>query len=112
MVCRVVILAIFLAGCATAKPWTKEEKVLLGASCLAALADTITTLDGLHRGAEETNPIMGRHPSDTMVVSVMAIAQISTIIAAHYLSDFREWILGVKTVANAACTFHNLRINH
>ena len=111
MVCRLAIIAIFLAGCATARPWTTEEKVLLGASCLAVVADTYTTLDGLHSGNSETNPIMGEYPSDGQVIITMAATQVLTIIVAHYWSDFRKWILGMKTGINAGFAFHNMRVN-
>ena len=107
---KYVLIAIFLfTGCATARPWTTQEKVLLGASCLAVAADMYTTLDGLANGNYETNPIMGRKPSDCTVISVMAITQVATIVLAHYWSDFRGWILGIKTGVNAGFAFHNTR---
>ena len=112
MVCRLAIIAIFLAGCATARPWTTEEKVLLGASILASIADTYTTFEGLDNGARELNPIMGEYPSKGKVVVVMGIGQIVSIVLAHYWESARSWILGMKTGANAACTFHNLSQDH
>jgi len=111
MVYRLFIIAFLLTGCAS-KPWTKEEKQLLGLSCLATVADMVTTFDGLDNGNEELNPIMGRHPSKEKVVVVLGLSQIATTIIAHYWESARMWLLGAKTGANAACTFHNLRTNH
>jgi len=111
MVCKLAIIAIFLVGCANVRPWTIEEKVLLGVSCLAAMADTITTCDGMDNGKSELNPIMGEYPSKSKVIVVMGISQIVTIIVSHYWESMRSWVLGAKTVANTACTFHNLREN-
>jgi len=106
---KILIICLLFMGCATARPWTTEEKVLLGVSCLASVADTLTTLDGLNNGARELNPVMGEYPSKGKVIAVMGIGQIVTIIVAHYWESARLWILGLKTGANAACTFHNLR---
>ena len=104
-----LIIILLLTGCASPRPWTNAEKMMLGASCLAVAADMYTTMDGLHNGNYETNPCMGKHPSDGTVVSVMAITQIATIVLAHYLSDFRTWILGIKTGINTGFAFHNIR---
>jgi len=111
MILRLAIIAIFLAGCATARPWTTEEKVLLGASCLATVADAYTTLDMLDNGNWEINPMMGEHPSSSQVVLTMAATQVLTIIVAHYWSDFRAWILGIKTGINSGFAFHNMRLD-
>jgi len=102
---------LFFIGCAAARPWTTQEKILLGVSCLAVAADMYTTVDGLTNGNYETNPIMGRYPSNGAVVSVMAITQVATILIVHYWSDFRVWILGIKTGVNAGFAFHNTRID-
>ena len=108
MVCRLAIIAIFLAGCATARPWTTEEKVLLGASCLAMAADTYTTTRFLdNENNWEVNPILGRHPSDTKVVMYMFSSQVVAIILAHYFPEYRSWILGVKTGLNTVGAVNN-----
>ena len=104
-----ILLLVALTGCASVRPWTTEEKVLLAASCLAVAADMTTTLDGLNNGNWETNPMMGEYPSDSQVVLTMAATHAVFIIVAHYWSDFRVWILGTKTGVNAGFAFHNLR---
>ena len=103
------IILLLFTGCATVRPWTNSEKMILGASCLAVAADMYTTLDGLHDGNYEINPIMGKYPSDGTVISIMALTQVTTIVLAHYFPDFRTWILGIKTGINAGFAFHNIR---
>ena len=105
----IIILLIVLPGCVTPRPWTKAEKIMLGASCLAVVADAYTTMDGQDHGHRETHPVMGKHPSDGTIISVMAITQIATVIVAHYWEGFRAWILGTKTGVNAGFAFHNMR---
>ena len=106
---KYLIIILLLTGCANARPWTGEEKVMLGISCLATVADMATTVNGMHSGNSETNPFMGRHPSDGAVISVMAITHVATIVLAHYWEGFRTWILGIKTGINAGFAFHDTR---
>ena len=107
MVCRLIIIAMLLVGCAT-RPWTIEEKVLLGASCLAMAADTYTTTRFLdNENNWEVNPILGRHPSDTKVITYMISSQAVAIILAHYFPKYRSWILGVKTGLNTVGAVNN-----
>jgi len=107
---KYLIIIFFLTGCATApRPWTSEEKVMLGASLLTAAANMVTTLNGVHNGDSETNPVMGSDPSDGMVISVMAITEMATIVLAHYWEGLRIWILGVKTGINTGLAWHDTR---
>ena len=106
-----IVYILLITGCGTVRPWTTEEKMMLGLSCLAVAADAYTTMEGMNMGNSETNPIMGKHPSNGTIISVMAITQMVTIIGAHYWESMRLWILGVKTGANAVCIFHNMREN-
>ena len=85
--------------------------MLLGVSCLATIADTVTTLDMLDEGNWEINPMMGKHPTDGQVIITMGITQALTIVLAHWWDDFRSWILGVKTGINAGFAFHNMRLD-
>ena len=105
-----ILLLILLPCCAalpTPRPWTKAETIVLGASCLAAVADAYTTTRALDNGCEEMNPLIGKHPSDGAVIVFMGITQAATIIVAHYWPDFRLWILGFKTAVNGAAAARN-----
>jgi hypothetical protein len=104
-----LILMLILTGCASARPWTAQEKIMLSISCLAVVADMTTTINRMHDGGYETNPTMGKHPSDGTVISVMALTQVVTIIVAHYWGPWRSMVLGIKTGINAGFAFHNVR---
>ena len=106
-----VFILVFLTGCAGARPWTKQEKALLVASCAATIADMTTTIQMLDNGNWETNPIMGKHPSSSKVIITMTATEIFTIILAHYFEGFRSWILGTKTVLNTGLAIHNTRLD-
>ena len=108
---RWVLLFLLLTSCAI-RPWTKQEKILLGVSCLAATTDIYTTtrfLDNQHNW--EINPILGRNPSDTEVITYMISSQIVTIILAHFIPKYRKWILGIKTGLNTTGTMNNLTLD-
>ena len=105
---HLIISLIILTGCAhSPQPWTKAEKVLLVASCLATVADTYTTMEMRDNGYEEMNPMMDEHPSDGEVIVVLGIGQIAAILLAHYWPAFRTWGLGAKTIFNGGLAVHN-----
>ena len=106
----IILLLIALPCCAalpTPRPWTKAEKVVLGASCLATVADVYTTTQALNSGCEEMNPLVGKHPSDGTIIMFGGLVQVGFIVVAHYWPDFRLWGLGFKTVANSAAAAWN-----
>jgi hypothetical protein len=102
-----LIIVLLLTGCAS-RPWTQQEKILLGVSCVAMLADTYTTTRFLDNSNNyEMNPILGSHPSDTNVVMYMFSSQVVAIILAHYFPKYRSWILGIKTGLNTSGAVNN-----
>ena len=102
-----IIVCLLLIGCAT-RPWTTQEKILLGASCLATVADTYTTTRFLDNEDNwEINPMLGRHPSDTKVVIYMFSSQMIVVLLAHYFPSLRIPLLGTKTVVNTGFALHN-----
>lgn len=103
-----LIFILLLTGCASVRPWTTEEKVSLGASCLMMAVDIYTTMEDGE--INEVNPLIGRHPSDAKFIGFMLTSQLLTTTLAHYWDDFRIWILRVKTFANFGCVIYN--INH
>jgi len=101
-----IILFLVLPGCVTTRSWTTQEKILLGMSCLAVIADVYTTMaDG---EINEINPIIGPDPSNGKFIGYMITSQMVTVILAHYVPQYRNWILGLKTGANIGCVFHNM----
>ena len=102
-----ILLITTLTGCVTPRPWTKGEKVMLGASCLAAVADAYTTTRGLDKGCVEMNPIVGKNPSTGTIIMFTGITQALTIVVAHYWPEFRLWGLGFKTIVNSGAAVWN-----
>lgn len=106
-----LLLCVLLTGCAT-RPWTKQEKMLLGVSCIAAATDTYTTTQSLNNEYNwEVNPVLGKNPSDTEIITYMITSQIIAIVLAHYIPKYRNWILGIKTGLNTAGTINNLTLD-
>jgi MFS family permease len=89
----------------------------LGAAATVAIAaDWVTTLDGLHQGFRESNPLLGPHPSATRATVLIGGGLVAMHIAAH-LGKSPEWrvfvygsVLILETVAvldnrHAGCRF-------
>ena len=97
----VLVGLCLLVGCATfpeARPWTREEKILLVASILAAGANYWTTERGLDRGGWEMNPLLGEHPTDTELTVKGWGCYGGILLAAHYCPRMRGIILGGSTL--------------
>lgn len=107
---RLLCVAILLlSGCAS---WTPQEKMLGGFSCLAAAADGYTTIRFLNNPDNyEMNPILGKHPSDTEVIMYMITSQFIALTIAHFLPQYRSWILGGKTTVNLGFAIHNTKLD-
>lgn len=102
---KYLLILLLLIGCAS---WTKQEKILLGTSCLASAADTYTTVRALNNPNNwETNPILGECPSDGQVIIYMATSQLIATILAHFFPKHREWLLGTKTLVNTGFAIQN-----
>ena len=114
MICKLKYLSLLgvyillITGCANVRPWTKQEKALLVASCLASVADVYTTMEVLDNGGYELNPLVGKHPSDGKLITYMVTSQTLFTLLAHYLPDYRSLLLGSKAFVNAGCAMHNL----
>ena len=105
-----IILLITLTGCVTPRPWTKAEKAMLIASCLATATDVFTTDRAINNGCEEIGvpkTLLGKHPTIGRLIAFGSITQATAIVVAHYWPDFRLWGLGFKTVANSGAAVWN-----
>lgn len=106
-----LIFLIILTGCVHVHPWTKTEKVALVGSLLAAGADLYTSERAFDDPwNHECNPLMGRHPTDTELVTYMLTSQIAVTLLAHCFPKWRLWILGGKTTINGACAWNNYNL--
>lgn len=103
-----LITLLILTSCATTpRPWTRTEKLMLVASCIAAGADAYTTIEGINNGCSETNVFISGQPSTGIVIAFTGILQVGFILKAHYWPDLRKWILGSKTFVNTGCAIRN-----
>lgn len=103
-----IILILILTGCS----WSKSEIKWGIASTIATGADIYTTTRMLDNPRNhECNPLMGRHPSDTRVIIHMAGFQVLALTMAHFVPEWRSWILGGKTGINTICTINNMNLD-
>lgn len=107
-----VVIALLVSSCAySPRPWTQNEKVALGWSVAASLADMYTTTRALdEEGTYETNPILGKHPSDGEVFVALISSEVITVLIAHYWPDFRIPLLCGKAALNTGFAVHNTRL--
>ena len=104
-----IILILFSSGCAT--KWTPAQKKLLAASWLATGADVYTAEKVLDNPENhERYPTLGKHPSDTKLITFALSSQIGTTILAHFMPKWRSWLLGGKTIINTGCAINNSQL--
>ena len=109
----VLVTLVLIPGCASLpkpRPWTREEKVLLVVSILAAGADLVTTKQMLDRGNYEMNPLVGRHPTDTGLMIKLPLIQLSYWVLCHYWPQMRTGLLGCKITINTGFAIHNSKL--
>lgn len=101
---------LLLIGCATPRPWTKGEKIMLGLSVAATVADCYTTERFLDKGYAEMNPFIGRHPKDPELIAKISLAHILFLVFAHYNPDLRMPLLLGQTTINFGFALHNSQV--
>lgn len=112
-----VIVALLFSSCAHIpdafkpdlhpRPWTKEEKILLAVSIVAAGADYYTTERFLDRGHEEMNPFIGKRPTDTELTIKVWGSYLIFLLIAHHCPKLRPYLLGSQAFVNACFAAHN-----
>ena len=103
------MLITMLTSCAT---WSRADKALLAASWGAAGADFYTSERAFDNPANhELNPIIGKHPTDTELITYMLISQTAVTLLAHVCPRWRSWLLGGKAVINTGCAINNNRLD-
>lgn len=100
----IVLLACTTLGCSIIphpRPWTKREKIALYYFAAGHIGDTFTTYEhqkSPHR-YYETNPILGRHPSDRRIGLYFSITGLVTILLCDWYPELRKPLLiGYGTV--------------
>ena len=93
-----LFILLVIPGCAH-DPWTKEQIALQSAATAFTVVDWGQTLDIAKKPNEyiETNPVLGKHPSEGRVNTYFAIATLGQIAIAHILPDkWRKRWLGAN----------------
>lgn len=93
-----IICLILIGGCSLVphpQPWTNREKMAATFFIAAHTANAFSTEAHQNRPDlyYETNPIMGRHPSDTEIVAYFSLTGIGTLLIAHLYPELREPLL-------------------
>jgi len=87
---RYILIALLLFGHSTPlyAEWTTTEKVTEVVVVTSLLVDMAQTLDiKNHEGLYETNPILGKHPSDKKVVSYFLTCILGHLLIADSLGN-------------------------
>jgi hypothetical protein len=110
----ILLFLLTTTGCGSfnPRPWTKAEKQAAIYFLAAHTANAYTTVQ--HQGQPdryyETNPIMGRHPSDREINTYFSVTGIGTILIAHLFPEIRERLLVSYGNANTMLAFHDCRM--
>jgi len=103
---------VFCSNCYAADEWTKTDKALLGASLGLRTIDYLQTKEiARNPNYHETNPCLGRHPTQGQVDTYFLATAIGEIVIAHFLpSKWRRVWLGVWIGVSGACVTYNYTI--
>ena len=73
-------------------------------------ADTVTTVQGLERGAREVNPIVAGIIAAGGITAFVATKVGVTLIVLHYHSEISSGILATANVLTCGVAVHNSRV--
>ena len=115
LILMMVIVFPWLIGCAaidfTPRAWTTGEKVAAAGFVAAHSANWYSTKRALSfDNVYEMNPILGKHPEGSEVASYFIVSGLIGLGVAHYMPEWRYWILGGYAATNIYFTFHDMRL--
>jgi len=61
-------------------------------------------------GIQETNPILGKHPSDSKIKNYFITTIITEVLVVHNIPSYRDTLLDVGIVFEGGVTMHNAKI--
>jgi len=116
-----VLIIMWATGCAsmgfknpidfTPREWTTGEKIMAGAFIAAHGANWYSTKRALSfDNITEMNPILGERPNDTEIASYFIVSGLIGLGVAHYMPEWRYWILGGYAATNIYFTFHDMQL--
>jgi hypothetical protein len=111
-----VVLLLITTGCTSIvphpRPWTKQEKQAAMFFLAAHTANAYTT--ELHQDQRslyyESNPILGKHPSDSETNAYFSVTGLGTLLIAHLYPELRERIFWNYFNVNTSLALHDYRM--
>lgn len=106
------VASLLCSPCQAAESFSEADLVGLGAIAATYVVDYKQTLDiKNHPGMYETNPILGRNPSDVKVRNYFIASGLTTLGAVYLLpKKYRPYLIGGVLVLEVAVIGHNKRI--
>ena len=111
-----VVLLVLLALLSTQSradlsDWSQADRRLLVASEAGLFLDWRQTLDiQSHSNFYESNPVLGRHPSNSLVNLYFATSMAGTYVIADHLDEHRTLFLGGVTLLEVVTVLKNRRL--
>ncbi len=84
-------------GFFSGKPYTTEEAILFGTCIAAQGADYYSTKRNIKMGFEESNPILGKNPSDKTLISFKIGIPLGSYVTGEHYPKYRKKIYGTCT---------------
>ena len=117
----IILFILLLSNSANAGTWDKTDTALQAVNGVLFAADALQTLDiKNYKGMYETNPILGKHPSDTEVIGYFIGAFVIHTGVSYYLPDllfepktaslFRKGIITLSIGVESAVIYHNYQM--
>lgn len=79
------LIATLFSVAANAEPWTVRDTALETTGAALHLLDWSQTLYGVRQGFSESNPILGRHPTEGAVYAYFAGTLLAHVVIARLL---------------------------
>ena len=92
------------------RAWRASDVALAGVFTVALWIDAAQTRQGIRRGYDELNPILGRHPTVGLVNAYTAVVGVATLgVAAAAPARARPWLLGAALALEAFAVSRNVQ---
>lgn len=116
---KTIFIASILISCLTAKAeafdtWSSQDVKLQATYSVLHVLDWMQTLDiknHRERDVYETNPVLGKHPSNAKINAYMGSTLILNAVVTHILpSKYRPWwqVAGISVEASCVVNNYNL----
>ncbi len=108
-----IAAAFILMGCATPDNWTRDDTRWQQGTTASIAADSLSTAYALRRGCNEDNPLLGRYPSDGVLLLAGAVGSVTNYLVAKHIKRprwRRAWQI-TFVVLHSSLAIRNTRIH-